>query len=892
MLNNTTNYNFLKMKRFTLPFIVLLICSNFIVGMYLRDNLYQVIWNGGDVSYIGIAREFQEHKTFQIPYLTQDQLSSSLNDTIKNYPTPSIEEGGKGPVYLILLGSFFNLLGTTLKNFYFHASLFANITSSAFLIVFFFFVRSKFNEKIAIVSSIVLSFLPYFAWASVRVLPDTGIFLSLSLTAFFFLEKKIKHYLLFGFFVGLSHLTHEFGVLLGMSYAIFLLVNRELKGAMLVFVSWTLTISPWLIRNYYYFRNLGEGLYLPLGTNISKLISYILHTSSTTVSYNLSNSYISHSIRTFTPFQVFIESFRQELVHEYHVSYLIIFFILFSGFAFLSIKKLNFQKFFLLIPVVISYYLVNSYLDNVYIQTIFLFIIPVILIYLFYKKGKSAFMSPMPRTYSFIIWFVFFCLAAFFFTALVFLREVPETRQLVFPIILLIPLSIAGFANVISYILNRKKMNYQLKLEDFVQNKTNSFITDRVNGRYYLIIAIFVLVLSPIIFQEVSGIQFLNYYVLKVFDPESWFNDSLKNWLQTNVHEGVIVSDLPSQIFLMTGLHAVPLPPVTWGQIQFEQYLEHYNATYVVFYDADRFLSSDTYNTIKQWSEWYFSYDEVYTVYGHAHVLKLTNLVNNADISDPVHYIRKADLLQRLGKTQEANKIYTELKDLKPTSMEQLQGLCSAYTIDEKYDDAISRCNQFLFIDKTDMIVIYNLLLSYEKTGQQEKFNDTLVQFDNVVGASSTTSLNQWINFMNKQMKSNNIMSNAYDVDISLEENQYANIIKPYDTIIEVVQSELNRQTDQLKQNMLLQIIIEMLDHRGMKFMSLGDYIDAEKSYLEILRLDQFNENAHAKYAMILEKTNQLQDAINQYEFLSKLEQDNTKTLEKIHELKMKLIIQ
>ena len=273
-------------------------------------------------------------------------------------------------------------------------------------------------------------------------------------------------------------------------------------------------------------------------------------------------------------------------------------------------------------------------------------------------------------------------------------------------------------------------------------------------------------------------------------------------------------------------------------------------------------------------------------------MLKLTNLINNANISDPVHYIRKADLLQRLGKPQEANKIYSELEGLKPTSMEQLQGLCNGYTIDEKYDDAISNCGQFLFIDKTDKIVMYNLLLTYAKTGQQEKFNDTLVPFDTVIGTSSTASLNQWIDFMNKQMKSDNIMNHAYDVDISLGEKQYATIIKPYDTIIEVVQSELNKQPDQIRQNTLLQTLIEILDHRGMKFMSLGDYIDAEQSYLEILRLDQFNENAHAKYAVILEKTNQLPEAINQYEFLLKLEKDNTKTLEKIHELKMKLTSQ
>lgn len=887
------NYNFMMISKFVLVFLILLICSNFIVGMYLRDNLYKIIWFGGDVYHMGVAQDFRKHGTFKIPYLTQDLLGNSLSETIKNYPTTFVEEGGKGPIYYVFLGTFLNLLGTTPKDFYFHASVFSNITSSAFLVIFFFVIRNKFNEVTAIASTIVLSFLPFFAWVSVRVLPDTGVFLLLSITAFLFLEKKIKHYLFFGLFTGLAHLTHEFGVLLGVAYVIFLFINREFKGALLVFVSWTVTLSPWLIRNYYYFGDVGQGLYLPFSTYISKIFSNIFHSGSFTAVSALSNPSIVKSIQTFTPFQVFIESFYQELISEYYMGYLIIFLILFSGFAFLTIEKLRLKKFIFLIPVGISYYLVNLYVNNVYVQFAFLFVIPVFLVYFFYKKGKSVFINKIPRIYAFIIWFVFCCLVAFFFTALVFVREVPETRQIMFPIFLLIPISMIGFNNVLSHFL-KKKIKTKSQLTNSLDPEPNRFTNSILNlkNEFYMPLIMFVIVLTPIIYQEMVGIQFENGYAFLVFAHDDY--SLLESWIQSHIHEGTIVSDLPSRVFEITGLSAVPIPHLDWGPIQSEQYLEYYNASYLVFYNANMYqpdtdvtLKNGYYRLITHMPNWYFSYDEVYYD-SNSHVFKLTNLINNADMSDPVHYLRKADLLQQIGKTDEANKIYAELKDFKPTSIQQIQGLCDTYAVNDKYIvNAIPYCRQAVFIDKTNLVALYNLILAYAKTNQEEEMNKTLSQFSVVADFNSET-LNGWIEFLDEQTSSNSI-HDVYDLNISLIENQYVDKIKPYDVVIKVIQNKLHEQTDPIKQKEYLQNMILVLEYRGKQFMNLEDYNDAEKTYLEILRLDQFNENAHAQYAIILEKRNQLRDAINQYEFLSKLEGNNTKTIEKINELRMEI---
>jgi len=169
--------------------IVFLVGMNVIIGSYLRENLLDIIWVGDDAIHIGVAKSFSENGSFVTPF-TRVLGSFSVDYLIETYPKIEFPQITKGPIHYILLGSFFKLMGTNVEDFYLHASIFSNILTSIFLIIFFFWIRTRFSLIIALFSSILILLLPFFIYTSARVYLYPTLFI-FSISALFFLERKI-----------------------------------------------------------------------------------------------------------------------------------------------------------------------------------------------------------------------------------------------------------------------------------------------------------------------------------------------------------------------------------------------------------------------------------------------------------------------------------------------------------------------------------------------------------------------------------------------------------------------------------------------------------------------------------------------------------------------------
>ncbi len=916
--NNTkSNRTALKNHLITLAIISLLVGSNFLIGSYQRTNLEKVLWNSDDVSTISVAHSFQKNKDFNVTFLSRAEIFTGPNDdVIKNIHTLSHQYTGKGPVYFILLGSFYQLLGTTPKDFYFHGSLFSNLTASIFLVLFFFFIKNKFNLKIAFFSSILVLLIPITALMSARVIPDSALLFVFSLAALFFLEKKFKHYFLFGIFAGLAHLTHPFGIFVGSAYCLFLLVNKEFKGFLITFASWNLVLLPWILRNYYFFKDVGWGLWLPFSAKISSIFSILQGkaTQSGTTDY-LSNT-VSNIGGFETAFQSFVAAFQTELSSQYYMDYLIIFLILFSGFAFFKIDKLKVNKKYVLIPLIgIAYIIVYYNFINIYIQIVFAFVIPVMLVYLFYKRKRSSFANPVPRLYSFIIFFTFVNLIAYYLTATLFQRQVPETREILFAIFLLIPLALVGLDRFLRQGVE-SWLEKSLKQERLLLTKFDRIVRQVISKKKTLLLNIFPflimgLVLSPMMNEMVAGIESLNswqYYAIETSEVKK-----LNVWIRDNIHDKTVASNFPEATFLRTGLESAPLP-TNANQTGFEDFLDHFGISYLIFYDfgggLDTFASWKLHGDMQNWPTNYYNYTAVYTN-GHTYAIKAVNLIDTADISHPLLYVKKGVKLERLGEIDKAKMILNEIRNYQPSTMMIAEQMCTDLTRFEKFDLAIDKCNYVLNNDKTSVVALHNLAISYQNTGQREKVLGVLGQYNNMlIGENVDNSIIlSWANLLNYLISQDeyyakgvlDLLDNAKkleeqgDVQKALliyQKTQYIDkfgkdslvaqvrlltklgqsddALKVYDSAIKIYEKE-NTAASQKS-------LIDTLHGKATLLTDLKRYDDANEVYLDIIRLDMFDKEAHEKRVFVLEKLGMPVEAEAEKNFVERLELRNSQT--------------
>lgn len=519
-----------KQQLIVLVFIIFLVTTNFAFGTWPRETLSYGQWRSDDLNHISAAQSFREGRGFELNFALQN-VPTSLEETLLTYEQEIKSQYARGPIYYILLGSFYELLDTKPPELLFHASVFTNILTSAFLILYFLLIKRYFDLNIAIFSSLIVFLNPQFVTESVRALL---FFPSLipAIGALFFLKKTNKHYFIFGLLVGVSHLIHPSAILLGLGYCVFLLINREFRGALITFALWNAVLIPIFLRNYYYWKDIGVSLYIPLSDRISSMLWFLPTKVETPIS-----SAVFPTSTDWIPTQNWIDPliiFENGInaIGLQHIDYLILF-SFFGFFAFIHLKKLSSM------PVIedsisrarsLGLFYIPKNIPRFYL--LILILIPINIIVFYYLSVISNTVNMNPRN---------FLLLSFLFT----------------------PLAFFGFRKIIRIIIPKRR-----------------FFSKIIE---YSLISFVILILT---IQSIEGME-KHIGVKDIVTGTDAYSNGFKkmsSWIYSNIpSNSTISSPIPGDIWLFTGLTGVGVP-YDLNCKNVNEYLDYFNPQYVVWY--------------------------------------------------------------------------------------------------------------------------------------------------------------------------------------------------------------------------------------------------------------------------------------------------------------------
>jgi len=151
------------------------------------------------------------------------------------------------------------------------------ILASISVVIFYKLNKLFFSQKISLYSSLLFSFFPLYLYASAQISSiSLTIFLAIYFYYFFFKIKKDKEYiniLLYSLIGGLLILVRrEFiAIIILSSFYLFFFCKIPLKKVLFIILVTSLTVSPYLIRNYITFEKIiihsGFGYNLWQGNN-------------------------------------------------------------------------------------------------------------------------------------------------------------------------------------------------------------------------------------------------------------------------------------------------------------------------------------------------------------------------------------------------------------------------------------------------------------------------------------------------------------------------------------------------------------------------------------------------------------------------------------------------
>ncbi|MGC8976138.1 MAG: ArnT family glycosyltransferase [Candidatus Ratteibacteria bacterium] len=166
------------------------------------------------------------------------------------------------PLYPFIISIFyylnFDLLGIRI---------FQVLLSTFSIYIIYLIGKETFNEKVALVSSFICVFYPYFIFYNGFLLTET-VFIFLTLLSILYLincvEKNGKMSFKTGIFIGLAGLTRptfQLYLPIGILHIFFLREKLNIKLKKILFISFgfCLTLSPWIIRNYIIFHKFIPG---------------------------------------------------------------------------------------------------------------------------------------------------------------------------------------------------------------------------------------------------------------------------------------------------------------------------------------------------------------------------------------------------------------------------------------------------------------------------------------------------------------------------------------------------------------------------------------------------------------------------------------------------------
>lgn len=910
------NKSKLKQKFYIVIFLLIIITTNFVIADVLRTDLYEFVWRAGDATYIGVAHSFSKDFNFNSGFMSTDVVNSqSIDSLIEEFPTISYPYGSKGPLYFGALGLLYLILDTQPNDIYHHASIFGTILNSVFLILFFFFLKTKFDIKIAFFSSLLVVFIPYFVWMGAKVHPFP-LLMIFSVALLFFLKNKNYHYIFAGVFSSLAILTHPFGISAGISYTIFLLLKKEFKGLTIAIVFGLLTLTPFLALNFYNFGDIGWGLYIPFTDTVSEYFRILLNTDSQVRSYPIAEILAAKIQNPYPALPVFEQVFVG-FTNNYKMDYFVIFLFL-SSLTFFKLEKLKKHALSIIpfISVLILGYYVIFHQQEIILHGFMAFILPIILIWLLYKKYRFFFDDGLTRTHLFIAIFLYVHILTIYVTSIFLNRIDPESRQLVPALIFMVPFVLIGLG----------------KIQKIIKTRSHS------QKIFYLIL---LLIFVPLMFQTVQGIIHLENYTDSSNNFQSEGTKKVNQIINENFPlDTKIASNRPGYTYVNTGKQTIGFPHEEITTQEFEKFLNNYEISYLVSYDHT--VSSipsvaPLFTKIKEWQPYQYYYTEFYND-GNSQILQVKNLLD-AKISEPVLYIFKAIRLENEGKLNEANTIYKQIRELNPKNISISEKICSTLTFVYKFEHSIHSCNVLLKNDANNLIALSNLVISYAENGQKEKVFDVLGLYDDIFSnePNNEKALKSWtMTFLHlisvddeyqkiidkmfdnakkleelhdyqKALIQYNFLSHLTEADLQFSiDSSYAKIriltkleryddaFNVYDATIQIYNNEIRKLiiANQYNEvNDMQKSMINVMKGKVTLLINLEDFHKAYRVYLEILDIDKFDPDVYKKIAAYHEKYGKLKQALHNYERALHLQPENDYLLEKIKELKDKIAV-
>ncbi len=670
-----------RKKYFGILFLVFLISLNLFLSVEYRSTFPLDIMSSDDLVHIEIADSFRTEKNFHQSYISTRLSTNSAEEIINIKACLECPQGSKGPVYYILLGSTYEILSTSGNELFLHASYFNNILSIIFLSLFFIFTYKKFGFIIASISSTSIALMAIIKFNSVfiRIDPLLHIFM---LSSLFFLERKKSHYVIFGVLSGLAHLTHPIGASFIASYLIFLLIKKEFKGFLITLVVWIMVLTPWMVRNFYEFSNIGKGLYIPFSQQISNVILTIIPNTPIFVSGidqagSIKISTSSNIIELLLGTERIFNNFLGE-------EYFIVFIVIFTAIAYFSFDKIKNRVIYLTVIAFgifgIYYYMFNYQFSEPILQILLLLIIPPIALFMIFKWKRNVFRKNISRFQNFFILYFFIHFIAMFQFSVASGWESIGIRFFFFHIFLFLPIALFGFKELMKNIFRKRDKKGKI-----------------------IIIIIVGLIFFPLTNSMIESHEYIDRFSL---------------WTETNemkeIHELIkkdnkvktIASNYADISWYKTGLNSVSLPNYVESQENFEEYLKYYNISYLIFYYnlEPRYVDDLSPIRILKWIPNEFGYEE-YTFKGST-VLKVIKIID-VDISTPDHYVTKIVLLENTGNIPESKKVYEELMNTEFREND-LEKVCNALYKHGYLKEVINKCKE-LYEDSDVTLKVYDL---------------------------------------------------------------------------------------------------------------------------------------------------------------------------------------
>lgn len=597
-------------------------------------------------------------------------ISSDIDGLIKNNPT-IIQPYTKAPPFFLLEAGFFKLVGANPSNWIFYGALLSTIISLCFVILYYFLIKKNFDRGIAFFSSlgIITSWNIFTALTTAR--PDILMYTFL-VASFFFINKSIRHYIIFGILGSLATQSHQLAAPFIYGYLAFLLYKKEFKGFLIVFLVYLSLLAPIMIYEYSITGDLKQGLGIPssISAKLSLFINDLTGSTKTIETQILQDFYTSDFVinKVPSPFEFIIEFFSYEIppypfLHLYELYFISSIFLLATFVSFSKIKeKINNKSLLktglilsMIIFFILVYYNSNWAPENILeihvVELLILIIIPTTLIMFSLKnlRNSNIFEKPSTRFYSlfpFLIGFGFFGLYLSTFSTWAFIFG------LVLPLVfLLIPFGLNGMKKLANVVINKS-----IKKEHWIS---------------YLIIGLIVVSISFVNADE--NLKFFTTLNINIHWTENEDSKGLHNWLMKNASpDAVLMHELPAILSLHTGNPVVIIPSDFYDKpYNLPKYLDHFKVDYVVFYR--QITEFENIMDVLQ-------FERVYSCSNKCVIYK--NTINWENFNTNSEDYTKLQLdwartLMKLGKILSAYNVYAEVLDIKEFDEKTIQLLYS-----------------------------------------------------------------------------------------------------------------------------------------------------------------------------------------------------------------------